>query len=299
MLIGLTVAGYVNGTVGNGAMGLHSPTAVSVMPNGDLYVSDTGNNRVQYFPSGSSMGLTVAGNGIMGGSSTELYQPMGIYVDPLTRNVYVADNGNYRVQLWTINATQGQTVVYSLTGPIYPVGVRLNVQGTIYLSDWATFSILYSPLNSGYPILLAGSGSAGSDSGSFNNPYQIDLDASGEYLYVDDSGNHRIQQWQLLNNGTEAASTGVTIAGGNGQGNGTNQLNNPNGVCVSAQTGAIYIADTGNSRIQYWAVGASQGVTIAGPTQLNQPAGLTLDPNETYLYVADQYNNRIQRFTLI
>lgn len=82
-------------------------------------------------------------------------------------------------------------------------------------------------------------------------------------------------------------------------------MNYPVAVCVSAKTGAIYIADMMNNRIQRWAVAAKQGVTIASgsggnaPTQLNTPGGIALDPNETYLYVADQANHRVQRFTLI
>ncbi len=83
VLIDLTVAGYGNGSSGNDNMGLWSPQSVSLMPNGDFYVADANNNRVQFFPSGSRLGQTVAGNsnGTQGSTSTELWFPGGMYVN--------------------------------------------------------------------------------------------------------------------------------------------------------------------------------------------------------------------------
>ncbi len=62
-------------------------------------------------------------------SSTQLIQPISIYVNLLIRNVYVADSLNNRIQLWTINATQGQTILGASTLPslYYFIGVRLDV----------------------------------------------------------------------------------------------------------------------------------------------------------------------------
>jgi sugar lactone lactonase YvrE len=289
-------------------MGLYSPFGLSVMPNGDFYVTDMNNVRVQYFRSGSRVGQTIAGNGTTGSSSTQLSQPMGIYVNSLNRNVYIGDTNNDRVQLWVNNATQGQTVIGASSVPPSNtlIGVRLDLQGRIYASQYFSSTVIRWLPDGTNGTIVAGSGSPGSDNQSLSHPYQIDLDATGEYLYIADHDNHRIQKWKQVSNGSAAATTGITVAGGNGQGVGANQLDSPNGVCVSAKTGAIYIADTSNYRIQRWAVGVSQGVTIAGgfgygygPTQLNLPAGVALDADEIYLYIADQANHRIQRFTLI
>src|SRR4051794_10315005 len=85
---------------------------------------------------------------------------------------------------------------------------------------------------------------------------QIDLDV--------DMLNHCVQKWKLPFNGSAVATSGVTVAGGNGQGSVANQLNKPYSVCVSKKTGAVYVADTYNYRIQLWVVGATQGVAIAG-----------------------------------
>jgi hypothetical protein len=89
---------------------------------------------------------------------------------------------------------------------------------------------------------------------------------------VADNINHRIQKW------APGATEGVTVAGTGTSGSNANQLNYPYiGVPVDAN-GNIYVADLGNDRIQKWAPGATEGVTVAGtgtrgsnPNQLRSP----------------------------
>jgi len=134
------------------------------------------------------------------------------------------------------------------------------------------------------------------------NPYGIALDASGN-IYIADYKNHRIQKWE------PGASEGVTVAGGNSEvdnkrnydRSASNQLHNPIGITLDAD-GNIYIADTGNHRIQKWAPGASEGVTVAGGSwagftanQLNGPNDITLDASGN-IYIADNRNHRIQKW---
>ena len=61
---------------------------------------------------------------------------------------------------------------------------------------------------------------------------------------------------------TDFATKGIkTVAGGNGEGNALNQLDNPYDV-HSDNTGNIYIADRNNSRVVKWEFNASQGVEL-------------------------------------
>jgi sugar lactone lactonase YvrE len=101
---------------------------------------------------------------------------------------------------------------------------------------------------------------------------------------------------------------GTTIAGGYGVGSGSHQFNTPADVWVSKTTGAIYIADQYNNRIQRWTKGASTGVTLAGSpngsagtdsTHLFFPYSLVINADQTRMYVSDSWNKRIQRFDLI
>ena len=58
-------------------------------------------------------------------------------------------------------------------------------------------------------------------------------------LYVADSGNNRIMRYPA---NSSNATYGTVVAGGNGPGNATNQLNNPRSVAVD-QNGILYITD--------------------------------------------------------
>jgi hypothetical protein len=96
-------------------------------------------------------------------------------------------------------------------------------------------------------------------------------------------------------------TNGVTVAGGNGAGSNTNQLNFPYSVIVDTNNN-LYITDTQNHRIQKWANGATEGITIAGgngaganANQLNTPTCVWVDENQN-LYIMDSFNNRIQKW---
>ena len=62
-LIGTTVAGQSNANWGTTSFYLNQPLYILIDSSGNLYVSDSQNHRVQYFPSGSMAGVTIAGNG--------------------------------------------------------------------------------------------------------------------------------------------------------------------------------------------------------------------------------------------
>jgi sugar lactone lactonase YvrE len=145
-------------------------------------------------------------------------------------------------------------------------------------------------------------GVLGSTNDKLSSVRYIHLDEDRGVFYVSDSGNNRIQKFIIDGNGT-----GVTVAGGNGAGEGLNQLITPTGFCVTRDGQTLYIADQGNNRITKWTIGASQGSVIAGNVTgivdhtnqlLNDLGDVALDPSETYLYASDQKNHRVQRFRL-
>ena len=81
------------------------------------------------------------------------------------------------------------------------------------------------------------------------------------------------------------ASEGEVVAGGNGSGEAPNQLNSLFGGLLVDATGNVYVSDQYNYRIQKWAPGASEGITIAGgngwgsaPDQLDGTYDFALGP---------------------
>ncbi|CAF1135482.1 unnamed protein product [Adineta ricciae] len=96
---------------------------------------------------------------------------------------------------------------------------------------------------------------------------------------------------------------GSIIAGGNGKGNGSNQLSAPSGICVDTDDQTVYIADTGNDRIIKWEYNATYGKVVAGGNrkgnqidQLNGPKVVIIDKNDDSLVICDYGNKRIVRW---
>jgi sugar lactone lactonase YvrE len=160
----VTPSGTISTVAGNGIQGysgdgglatsaeLYAPWGVAVDSGGNLYIADSGNERIRKVaPSGTIS--TVAGNGTLdysgdGGlaTSAELYQPYGVAVDS-GGNLYIADSGNERIRKvapsGTISTVAGNgTQGYSGDGGLatsaelsYPYGVAVDSGGNLYIAD--------------------------------------------------------------------------------------------------------------------------------------------------------------------
>lgn len=306
-LIGVTVAGYSNGTSETTLDALNAPWGLVIDVNNTLYISDCGNSRVIKLQAGFLNGSIVAGTGASGSGAAQLGCPAELKIDAQS-NIYVDDNAHCRVMLWRRNASSGVTVAGTGTCDDtnstigVSIGLTLDSQGNLYVSDQQYHRVMKWPLNATVGILVAGkTGVSGNSNQLLNSPYGLYLDELNSSLYIADMGNNRIQRYSL-----GITANGTTVCGGNGPGSNSSQLNGPHGVYVSKKSGDIYIADRANNRIQRWSPGASSGVTIAGvlgmsgtdATMLNSPVNVIMNMNETFLYVSDRGNNRVQRYPL-
>ncbi|CAF4851564.1 unnamed protein product [Rotaria sp. Silwood1] len=96
---------------------------------------------------------------------------------------------------------------------------------------------------------------------------------------------------------------GITVAGGNGYGNGINQLHAPNGLYIDKDQ-TIYIADHNNHRIVEWKYGSMSGQVVTGgnrqgngANQLNGPNDvMIIDKERDSLIICDFGNNRVVRW---
>ncbi|CAF4341759.1 unnamed protein product [Rotaria sp. Silwood2] len=94
--------------------------------------------------------------------------------------------------------------------------------------------------------------------------------------------------------------TGVTVAGGNEEGNGINQLNCSWGLYVDDEQTA-YVADESNHRIIEWKSGATNGRIVAGgkenvANRLNRPEDVIVDKERNSLIISDFGNKRLVRW---
>ena len=100
------------------------------------------------------------------------------------------------------------------------------------------------------------------------------------------------------------SQNGVTVAGGNGDGNAVNQLKGPFGLDIDDDNQSIVIADCWNHRIVEWKIGASNGKVIAGGRdrgnrldQLYYPTDVLIDKETNSLFIADRRNRRVLRWS--
>jgi sugar lactone lactonase YvrE len=95
---------------------------------------------------------------------------------------------------------------------------------------------------------------------------------------------------------------GLTVAGGNGSGNGTHQLSYPRGFYVDDDQ-TLYVADQLNHRIVEWKWGATSGQVVAGGNgqgsgahQLSEPTDVIVDKERDSLIICDRSNQRVVRW---
>ncbi|GAB3922702.1 hypothetical protein GCM10028827_08020 [Mucilaginibacter myungsuensis] len=130
--------------------------------------------------------------------------------------------------------------------------------------------------------MVAGNGISGSTA----QWARLFVDSDGS-IYVADISNARIVKW------AKGATSGVTVAGGNGIGNAANQFSRPVGVTLD-KDGNIYIADQNNNRIQKWVPGAASGTTVVSAVQI--PTGICFDKDGN-LFVSEQTANIVTKFS--
>jgi hypothetical protein len=163
-----------NGPAGDAE--LHDPTAVALDNLGNLYIADSGNNRIRKMTLASGMITTVAGNGTAGYSgdnglatSAELNSPASLATDS-AGDVYIVDSSNNVVRMVntagiiTTVAGNGGTGATGDGGPatgaglLEASGVTLDSLGNLYISTFTgvrTVNVSASALN--FPSAQIGS----------------------------------------------------------------------------------------------------------------------------------------------
>jgi hypothetical protein len=286
--------GDYNSSPASGAGYFNNPYGVAVGAGGNIYVSDSGNNRIQVF---TSTGAPVTMWGQYGNYESSpatgagyFNMPLGVAVDK-NGNVYVVDSNNDRIQEFTSTGTPvtmwGQYGSYQAltTGLGYlngPEGVAVDGSGNISVVDSNNFRV--ETFNSSYTPVSAWV--VGQPNG---------VAVSGSDLYV--TGDFRVGS--IFKEVGEFTSAGATITTWGPFGSSEGQFEQASGVALDS-TGNVYVTDIQTNDVQEFTSGG--GVTLAlwglpgsGPGDFNEPTGVAIDSSNN-IYVADYGNSRIEKY---
>ena len=284
----------VAGSTGDGGLAtlaqLNFPAGLALDIYGNLYIADSGNNRIRKVSAGKITTVLGAGSTSAAAVPAELATPTAVTLDS-AGNLYVADSANHRIRKLSPYGT-------ITTIPVSARDLTLDSFGNLLVADG---SHVYRILSSGAVSTIAGDGGYlfRGDGGPatlarLNAPSGVAVDANGN-LWIADTGNGRIRV-------VSGASGQInTVAGGAGQ------LIAPQQIAFDLNQ-YLLIADAAGQRISQLTPASGGMMTLAGTgfagnggdgfsataTSLATPGGVVQAPNGI-IYIADTGNDRVRR----
>lgn len=258
---------------------MNKPMAVTVSGN-RIYVSDTGNQRVQVFDYNGNPLMKFGKNGKKQG---EFRFPYGIAADS-SGKIYVSDlyNGNISVM-----SKDGEFLNYFSNSVEIksPAGLHID-KDRVYVADVALNKIKVFDLNG---QKLFEFGKTGTGKGEFQSPNGVWV--TTDKIYVSDTGNDRVQVFNKLGGFLTVLSdkndTGETL------------FVNPRGLGVDTR-GVIYVVNNLTHQVfgfddlgtRLWSFGTMGGEA----NQFFLPNGLYCD-DQGRIYITDTVNQRVQVYS--
>lgn len=271
------------GIAGRGGQGyVTRPSGIAIDRSGNLYIGDTWAHRIEKFsPSGAYLdqwGRVIPRTGFaaQGNKDGQFSFPRGVAFEPTDGNIWVADQNNNRIQVFTSAGTWLAT--YGGLGTAIgqfrtPRAITVTADGAVYVADTGNNRIQKRSPSGTWSLLPTGT--------ALDTPSAIAVDNSGTVFVADRT---RVLR---LDGGTP---TSIDPPSGT--------FNQPGGLHVTPNR--LYVSDTGNSRVLQLdrSTGNWQEIGGEGPGvgSFAAPSELSTTPDGRTLYVTDQHNNRIQRF---
>ena len=215
------VAGYTGDNGQASIARLKRPTRLATDAQGNLYISDAGNQRIRRVDAKTKVITTVAGIGVGnyggdGGPATMagINAVAGLDVDT-QGNLYLADAGNHRIRrvdaatkvMTTVAGTgtagyNGEDVVATQAQLNNPTGVRVDASGNLYIADQNNNRLRLLTAATGKLTTITGQGTFdfSGDNGKAKlaavaGPTDVALQTSaGRALFLADNGNRRVRK---------------------------------------------------------------------------------------------------------
>ena len=298
---------------------LNAPFGVGLAPFGEIYITDTNNNRIRKVGIAGNI-TTVCGTGTAGYNgddqpavNADIYSPLGIHVGN-TGSIYFADKGNQRIR--RIDAVTGIITTVAGTGSIgysgdgglatsatlkHPYAVFVAPSENIYIAEAGNHCIRKVDAVTGIITTVAGTGSVGysgdggpATSAQLKRPRGVYVDPS-ENIYISDTDNNCIRRVDFTTGIiTTVAGTGSSGYSGDGGPAILAQLDGPGATCFKS-TGEMIISDKMNSCLrEVDPINIISTLTNTGASSLNKPYHIAMDSSGN-VYLADKDNHRIRK----
>ncbi|HUK99587.1 MAG TPA: 6-bladed beta-propeller [Nitrospirota bacterium] len=218
---------------------LKNPRGMAFDGQGNFWIADTGNDRLQKFsPEGSLLQVI----GKSGSGEGEFNTPSGVAVSP-KGNICVADTGNNRVQVFSPKGVfLGAFGRGGKSSGKFSEIVDIATDGSenIYVVDRGNDRIVKTDSNGSY---LWETGKTGRQDGEFKGPENIVVSPDGE-IFVIDAGNTRIQVFD---------SNGQFLRKFGSEGTGPGEFKMPQGLALEDGL-RLYVGDHATKRVQIFLV---------------------------------------------
>lgn len=261
------------------------PTGIAIAPDGNIYVVDSENNRVQIFNSGGQFIKTF---GTKGKGNGQFRTPFGIAIGADSR-LFITDSKNGRIQVFDKDGG----ILYSFgrdgssdSELSYPMGIALDDQERVFVADSGNSRIAVFTIDG---LFLNNIGTKGNGADQLYEPTAVATSIDGR-VWITDTGNNRVQLFD---------TKGKYLASIGSQGSERNSFLKPTGVAIDP-SGKVIVVDSGNSRLH---VLNSKGVFLGlfgskgnGRAQFREPQSVF--STSSLCYIADTGNHRIQVFNL-
>lgn len=264
------------------------PFGVGIDRDGNLLVSDTGNNRIQKF---SPRGRLLAIWGREGTGPGEFKLPREIAVDSQNR-YFVTDEFNSRIQVFDASGNYLFQFGGYGTGPAqfrYPQGIAIDADDNLFVADTFNHRVQKLTTSGEFVAQIGVTGVIGDGANLLQFPRGVGVDPEGN-VFVVDTYNHKVKKYtnELVYQYWVGGQPSPVY---------------PNQV-LPVGGGVFYLGDTGNSQIiryQESPDGLSAEVTarLGSPRnadgQFSEPSSVAVGLDGR-IYISDRYNHRVQVF---
>jgi tripartite motif-containing protein 71 len=268
------------GSSGGGSGQFSWPVDVAVAANGNLWVTDFFNNRIEKLSeSGGYLGQ------ITGEGTAKLTNPIATAIDP-AGHLWVLDRGNNRVEEFTESGGLIRAFGGSGTSVLNgPSGIAVDSKGHVWVAD-STNNRLEEFSETG--TLIRTVGAKGSTTGTFLEPQGIAATPEGN-IWTADSGNNRLEEF---------SETGVFLKSIGSAGAGAGRFSLPTDVKLDP-AGHLWVVEEGNHRVQELTANGEFlgefGSSGTSPGQFQNPLSLAFAHNGNIL-VADYVANHLSEW---